>query len=91
MYIYIDGTFITTKEYYQLLILLFYDKLTKTKIPAVYILTNNKYINSYIKIFNKVKNIITLENTINLNWKSITIDFESALIESVKKVFIIYV
>ena len=69
------------------MILLFYDKLTKTKIPAVYILTNNKYINSYVKIFDKVKNIITLENTINLNWKSISIDFESALIESIKKVF----
>ena len=87
LHIYIDGTFITTKEFYQLLIILFYDKLTKTKIPAVYILTNNKYLNFYIKIFKKIKNLITIENSVKLNWKSITIDYESSLIESVNKVF----
>ena len=66
---------------------MFYDKLIKTKLPNVYILTNNKYLNSYIKIFKKVRNILTIENSVKLNWLSITIDFESALLESVKKVF----
>ena len=48
--IYLDGTFIITKVYYQLLILLFYDEYTDKKIPGAYILINNKYEKSYIKI-----------------------------------------
>ena len=32
-YLYIDGTFIGTKDFYQLIIIMYYDKCSKKKIP----------------------------------------------------------
>ena len=82
-----DGTFISTKEYYQLLVLLFYDENTNKKIPGAYKLCNNKFENSYIKILYKLKYIITVENIESLKLESICADFEMGLIRTITKVF----
>lgn len=86
-HLYIDSTFITTKEYKQLLIIMFYDEFTNKKIPVCYILLNNKYECGYLKALETFKRIISLENTIYLNIKSITTDFEIALINAINLLF----
>ena len=45
---YLDGTYIATKEFYQILILMYYDKNSNSKIPASYILIISKFENNYI-------------------------------------------
>ena len=37
---YIDATFITTKDFYQLLVIMGYYQLIDVKVPYAYILTN---------------------------------------------------
>ena len=87
MHLYIDGTFITTKDYKQLIIIMFFDDSSKRKIPGCYILINNKTQNGYLKVFSEFKRIITLEETVSLNLKSISTDFEIGIINSIKILF----
>lgn len=47
--IYLDGIFINIKEYYQLLVLLFYDEITNKKLLAAYILWNSNLKNHILK------------------------------------------
>ena len=86
-YLYFDGKFISTKDFYQLIIFMFYEKSSEKKIPGFYDLIYNQYGNSYIEVLKSFKNIITNENTNNLKIKSITSDFEKPLIIEIKKVF----
>ena len=56
----------------------------------MFALINNKSQNGYIKLFQSIKNIITIEKTKDLNFKSITkdfADFELSLINVLEKVF----
>jgi len=66
---------------------MFYDKFSQKKIPTIYILTNNKFQKSYEIIFEKVKNIIKIENTEDIEWISICVDFEIALSNEINKIF----
>ena len=55
--------------------------------PALFCLMNTKKKEGYIEIFNEIKKIITIENTINLKLESISLDFEIGLIEAIQIVF----
>lgn len=81
-HLYIDGTFITTKDYYQVLVIMYYDNNSQKKIPGCFILINNKYESGYIKCLNEFKRLITIEDTYKIHLKSITVDFEKALINA---------
>ena len=50
--------------------------------PALFALINNKKFEGYKKLLEKIYHILTLENSIELNIKSYTIDFEKSLINS---------
>ena len=50
-------------------------------------LINNKSEQGYIEMFTSFKNILTLENSFNLNLRSITTDFEIALKNALRYVF----
>ena len=65
-HLYIDGKFITTKDYYQLLIIMYYDKSSEKKIPITFILINNKYTVGYIKVLKAFKRILSYENSNNI-------------------------
>ncbi len=54
---------VSSKEFIQLIIIKFCDDLTHKKIQGIYILINNKYKNSYVKVLSKIQFIVTLENT----------------------------
>lgn len=69
-----------------MIIILFYDKPNNKKNPAVYILCNHKAQKGYELIFDKVKNILTLENTEKLKWGTITVDFILSLINAINKI-----
>lgn len=86
-HIYIDGTFITTKDYYQLIVIMYYDTNANKKIPGCYILINNKSKQGYLKAFSAFKRLLTIENTIEINIKSITSDFEEALMNAINESF----
>ena len=79
-HIYIDATFITTKDYYQLLIIMAFNKLLDLKIPYIYALMNNKCEKAYDLVLTEISNLITLNDTIKIKVQSITSDFELGLI-----------
>ena len=86
-YFYLDGTFLSTKEFYQILILMYYDENSCKKVPGSYILINNKLFKGYTIALNAFKRILTGEDKIPINLYSITTDFEVSLIEEVQNVF----
>ena len=55
--------------------------------PALFCLINNKNKEGYKEVFKDIKNIITIENSVKINLKSITMDFERGLIEAFKENF----
>ena len=54
---------------------------------GLFALINNNSQNGYIKLFQSIKNIITIEKTKDLNLKSKTTDFELGLINALEEVF----
>ena len=85
---YIDFIYIETKEYYQLCIIIYFDETANKKIPGDFLLLNNKFENSYILALSSIKNLLTINDTINISLESITCDFEKALLNSINKVFV---
>ena len=73
---YFDGTYIFSSDFSQILIVLYYDKETNKKLPATYILFNNKYEKSYIKVFTEFKNIIIIEGEKEFEMISYSSDYE---------------
>ena len=60
----------------------------KKDFQGIFALINNKKEKGYIELFKSISNIITLtEGNKNLKLKSITIDFEERLINSLNHVF----
>ena len=53
----------------------------------MFALTNNKHEEGYYHLFNRIKNILTIEGTTKLTLKSYTIDFEMGLINCLSKIF----
>lgn len=86
-HLYIDGTFITTKDFKQLIIIMFFDESSKKKIPGSYILLNTKNESGYLKALSEFKRIITIEYTEDIKLNSISTDFEIGLIKSIKILF----
>ena len=70
-HLYIDATYISTKDYYQLVIIMAYYTLIDLKIPCSYILMNNKNEKCYELVFKSLLNIITMDNSIDLKIISI--------------------
>ena len=86
-HLYIDATYISTKEYYQTLIVMGYNSHLNLKVPCCFILMNNKSQTSYEISLSSLYNIITEYHNNSLNIISICTDFEEALINAVKLVF----
>ena len=57
---YIDGTFVYPAGFKQLIIILYYEKKSCKRYPGLFALINNKSQNGYIKLFQSIKNIITI-------------------------------
>ena len=66
-YFYIDRTFISPFEFKQLLVIIYYDSEKNKRFPGLFALTNNKHEEGYYYLFNKIKNILTIEGAINLS------------------------
>lgn len=85
--LFIDGTFHHPKEFYQLLIIMYKDIITNLKIPAFYVLMNNKTEILYNYIFESLLRIIWSEKIEDINVQTIVTDQEIALVNVVKKYF----
>jgi len=70
-------------SFYQLLIILVYDNVTDLYLPTVFALCSNKQEELYVKLFNDLKSLLTTsEEKLRM-----TVDFEKALKNSLKKNF----
>ena len=85
--LFIDATFHHPKEFYQLLIIMYIDIITNLKIPAFYILMNNKTEILYNYIFESLFRIIWSNKLEDINVQTIVTDQEIALVNIVKKYF----
>ena len=85
---YIDSTFLYTKGFSQLIAILYIDGKSGKRYPGLYALINNKKEEGYKILFNNINFILTLENQNNLNIKTYCVDFEKALINATKEVFL---
>lgn len=84
---YIDGTYVYPNEFKQLIVIQFLHHQYNIRIPGCFILINNKTEVGYKYMLNILFNILTNENTLELNLKSITTDFEFGLINAINDVF----
>ena len=84
---FIDSTFHRPKEFEQLLIIIYIDELSIEKIPGIFVLMNCKIQEIYENILMSICNIITQNNTLDFNVKTITSDSEDSLVNAIKFVF----
>ena len=77
----------TLKDISNKIIILYYDKEANKLYPDLFALINNKLENGYKELFISIYNILNIGNTIELNLKSVTTDFEIVLINGIKYVF----
>ena len=82
---YIDGTFVVPPNFKQLIVILYREDFSGKRYPGLYCLINNKKRPGYINIFKKILSLITLEYTKDLHLITYSIDFEKALIDSLKE------
>ena len=87
VHIYIDGTFLYTEGFSQLIVILYRDENSGKRCPGLFALINNKKEEGYKYLFSKIKYLLTLENEDELNLQTYTIDFEKALINASKEIF----
>jgi len=66
---FIDATLYKHKEFNQLLILNYINLLTKEKIPGIYALTNSKIQEIYESILKSIYNIISQNDSLDVNKK----------------------
>ena len=77
---YIDGTFrICPNPFNQLLIIMCKDPMTNTASPDCFMLINSKTGNSYRKVFDSFRALLTCYDKVQLKLKSATVDFEQGL------------
>ena len=69
----------------QMLVILFIDEDNNIRYPGLFCLLNNKKYKSYLLLFKRIKNIITVDNTKKINLISYTVDYE--LLEAVRNTF----
>ena len=87
LYYFIDGTWYKPPGMEQILVFMFYDIISKIKIPGLFAVTNCKIEEIYMKVLKSVYNILTYNEKYELKVKFITTDTELALVNSVKKIF----
>ena len=66
---------------------MYLDIITNKKIPGFFCSLNSKMEILYDKVLSSVKNIITSSNNIDINLKSVTLDFEGGLNKVFEKIF----
>ena len=81
----IDRTFLRPECFSQLIIIMFYDNKQNRRYPGLYSLINNKTLEGYKYLFNKII-IITIDNTKALNLHSYSTYFETALFTELKHI-----
>ena len=86
-HLYIDGTFHVPKNFYQLIIILYYGELTNKRYPGVFILINSKTEIAYQICLSQFSEILSSYGEYELNFETITTDFESANFDIVIKIF----
>ena len=84
---YVDGTFVYPNEFSQLIVILYRDDILEKRFPGLYALINNKKYEGYKFMFEKIKNIISLEGSVELKLESYTLDFEIALQKTFLEIF----
>lgn len=84
-YYYIDFTFIKPNGMMQTLIILYVDLYTGLKIPGAFIVVNSKAKIAYEAIFTEFYRIFALNNQLPLALQSYTIDYETALENTLRK------
>ena len=52
---------------------------------GLFALINNKKENGYLYLFQRIKDILTIENTIKLEIESYTVDFEKGMINALNE------
>ena len=86
----IDGTFTYPKNFYQTIIIMFYDPICFKMIPGIFIAINNKTLEGYTECFKYIKEYIYnyIKNDFDkIKWKIFTTDFEYSLFTAFKNVF----
>lgn len=81
-------TFLFPTGFSQLIVILYLDDDNQKKYPGMFILSNNKKYEGYLKIIKRVRNIITIENSRELKLKSYSTDYEEGLLKAIGEVFI---
>lgn len=84
---YVVGSFISPKEFSQVIVTLYYIPMINKKVPGCFILINSKYYLAYKQAFSYFRNIISNNEKNKLNLVSITIDFDEGLIKALREVF----
>ena len=84
---FIDSTFKKPKDYYQFFIVMFIDILTDKAYPVFYATLSDKTESLYCEVLRKIYNLLDYENNKYKNKITITIDFEGALYNAIKKIF----
>ena len=85
--IYIDGTFLYPDGFKQLIVILYRDDISGIRYPGLFALINNRKYEGYKLLFERIKFILTIENSRKLNFISYSIDFEKPLINATSTVF----
>ena len=86
----IDGTFTFPKNFYQTIIIMFYDPLCFKMIPGIFIEINNKTLEGYSESFKFIRDYIYnyINNVYNkIKWQIFTDDLKKSLYTSFKNVF----
>ena len=87
----IDDTFVYPTNFYETIIIMFYDNLCNKMLPRIFISINNKTYEGYCEIFLSIKkyNLGILKNNISIvKWIIYTTDLEIALYYSFKNAFL---
>ena len=71
----------------QLIVILYRDEISGVRYPGLFALINNRKYEGYKFLFEKIKFLLTIEYSGNLNFISYSIDFEKSIINSTANVF----
>ena len=85
--LFIDSTFIHPPEFTQLLVIMYLDLIDFIYVPGVSTIMNSKNEKIYEETLLKTKYLIICNDKFPIKAKTITTDYELALINSVSKVF----
>ena len=70
-----------------MLVILYYDDKSQKRYPGLFAHINNKKEAGYIYLLNSIKRILTIEGSKFIILKTVTLNFETGLINAVEEVF----